>query len=235
MDMEIGKVNGGIYYRIQDKNNKNPTKKVIYIHGGAFFLEALKNHWNYCYRLSKETGCEIIFPYYPLVPESSSEPSHNMLLSVYKELIKNIKPEDITIMGDSAGATLAFSLSMLIRDHGLPVPNEIILISPGFRIGDTTEEENKRLEEIKKYDFLLDLNDYRVDALKGNLHGLPRITMFSGTHDVLNIPARRLAERMKKEGHPYCYIEKEGGIHVYALSNKSKKEFELTKSRILGN
>jgi len=250
MNITLCKVEGGTYYKFQDKNNKIDNKKVLYIHGGAFFMEALKNHWKFCYRLTKEIGCEIYFPQYPLVPESNSEESHNMLLEVYKELLKNCKPEDITMIGDSAGGTLALSLSMLARDKGLPLPHEIVLISPGFRIGETNEEESKRLEEIKKNDYILgdfpvekikdlwhgdlDLNDYRIDVMNGSLKGLPRITMFSGTCDVMNVPARKFVEKLKKEGHPYCYEEKEDGIHVYVLSKRSRTEFELIISRIMG-
>ena len=251
MEIEMCKVNGYIYYRIQNKNNKNSNKKVLYIHGGAFFLEALKVHWNFCHKLSKETGCEIVFPCYPLVPESNSEKTHEMLLTVYKELLKNSKPEDITVMGDSAGGTLSLSLSMLARDQGLPLAHEIILISPGFNIGKTTEEESKRLEEIKKNDYILgdfpvekikviwcgnlNPNDYRVNVMNGSLKGLPRITLFSGTNDVMNIPARRFVSKMEKEGHPYCYEEKEGGLHVYVLIKNSPSELELIKSRVMDN
>jgi len=250
MDVELCKINGNIYYRVQDKNNKNSSKKVLYIHGGAFFLEAIDKHWKFCLRLSKVTGCEIIFPFYPLVPESNSEGTHNMLLSVYKELISNNKPKDITIMGDSAGGTLALTLSMLARDKGLPVPNEIVLITPVFSIGKINEEENKRLEEIKKHDFYinefpiekikelwcgnLDVNDYRVNALNGSLKGLPRITIFSGTYDIMNIPTRKLVSKLKEEGHPYYYEEKEGGIHIYVVSKNSTKELELIVSRVMG-
>ncbi|KAL6599458.1 alpha/beta-hydrolase [Neocallimastix californiae] len=250
MDVELCKINEYIYYKVQDKNNKNNSKKVLYIHGGAFFLEAIDKHWKFCLRLSKVTGCEIIFPFYPLVPESNSENSHNMLLSVYKELISNNKPEDITIMGDSAGGTIALTLSMLARDKGLPVPNEIVLITPVFSIGKIDEEENKRLEEIKKHDYYinefpiekikelwcgnLDVNDYRVNALNGSLKGLPRITIFSGTYDIMNIPTRKLVSKLKKEGHPYYYEEKEGGVHIYVVSKNSKKELELIVSRVMG-
>jgi len=251
MDIELCEIEGGIYYRAQDKKNKNKNKKVLYIHGGAFFLEAIDKHWKFCLRLSKETGCEVYFPFYPLVPESNSEASHNMLISVYKEMIKDNKPEDITIIGDSVGGTLALTLSMFVRESGLPVPNEIILMTPVFIIEDLDEEESKRLEEIKKYDNYinefpieklielwrgnLEKEDYRVNPMKGSLKGLPHITIFSGTYDVMNIPTRKLVSRMKEEGHPHHYEEKENGEHLYVVSKKSKNELDLIISRVMGN
>jgi acetyl esterase/lipase len=74
--------------------------------------------------------------------------------------------------------------------------------------------------------------DYRTDVTLGSLDGLPEIIMFSGTYDIMNIPARRFASRLKEENHPHRYIEKEGGYHVYVLGKKSKEEFELIVTEI---
>ena len=249
MDIKKCSENGCIYYRAKDKINRS-GKKVLFIHGGGFILEAMPLHWRFCQRLAKDTGCEIILPQYPLVPESSAKESLTMLMDVYRKITKSIPSEDLTIIGDSAGGTLALTVSMLARDNGLPLANEIVLISPGFAIGEMTDKEKKRAEYIKKQDFILgqfpidkiselwrgeiDVNDYRAFVTKGTFSGLPHITMFSGTHDILNIPARRFALRMRKEGHPFSYIEKKCGIHDYALGKKSRKEYEIIVSKIMG-
>ena len=243
------RINNGIFYIAKDKDNRS-NKKVLFIHGGGFILEAMPLHWRFCQRLAKDTGCEIIMPQYPLVPESSAKQSLSMLMDIYKKIVKNIKTEDMTIIGDSAGGTLALTISMLARDKGLPLASEIVLISPGFMLGEMTEKEKRRADYIKKHDFILgqfpfekiselwrgeiDMNDYRAFVTKGSISGLPHITMFSGTHDILNIPARRFAVKMHKEGHPFSYIEKKGGIHDYALGKKSRKEYELILSVIKG-
>lgn len=248
MDIIKRKVTGGIYYIARDRNNRS-NKKVLFIHGGGFFLEAMPLHWRLCQRLARDTGCEIIFPEYPMVPESDAKECHIMLMEVYRELMKHSRSEDVTIIGDSAGGTLSLSLSMLARDRGLPLANEIILISPGFIIGEMNEKERKRAEYIKKNDAILglfpiskiselwlgdlDVSEYRADATKGSIRGLPHITMFSGTHDMMNIPARRFAKKMKKEGHPFSYFEKKGGAHDYALLKKSHEEYNIMISKII--
>ncbi len=237
----------GIVYRAVH-NTHQSNKKVLFIHGGGLVLEALPLHWDLCLRLTERTGCEIIFPQYPLVPESNSETCHKMLYKVYKKLLETTPPEDLTIIGDSAGGTLALSLSMLARDKGLLVAKEIVLISPGFVL-ECNDEELKRLEQIKKQDFIigkfpvakvqelwkgeLDINDYRADVTKGDISGLPRITIFTGTYDIMNIPARRFAAKLKEQGHPFHFDEKIGGLHDYALMKSAKNEFELIVSRII--
>ena len=248
MEVKKRRVKNGIYYVARDRHNRS-DKKVLFIHGGGFFLEALPLHWRLCQRLARDTGCEIIFPQYPMVPESNAKECHIMLMEVYSELMKYSRPEDITIIGDSAGGTLSLSLSMLAIERGLPVANEIVLISPGFIIGKMTEKELKRADHIRQQDCIighfpvekvselwlgdLDVNNYRADATKGSIEVLPHITMFSGTHDIMNIPARRFAAKMKKEHHPFSYYEKKGGAHDYALLKKSRKEYDIIVSRIL--
>jgi len=249
MDIEKHRVKGGIYYTARDKKNRS-NKKVLFIHGGGFFLEALPLHWKLCQRLARDTGCEIIFPQYPMIPETTAKASHAMLMEVYRRFIKDTRPEDLTVIGDSAGGTLALSVSMLARDSGLTLANEIVLISPGFIIGEMTEEEKRRAGYIRKHDYILgkfpiekiselwlgelDLSDYRANATKVSLEGFPHITMFSGTHDILNIPARRFAARMKRERHSFSYYEEKGGAHDYALLKKYRREYDTMVSRING-
>ena len=133
--MKVTKVGMGgyVFYRAVSRSRRS-SKKVMFIHGGGLVAEAFGIQWDFCARLAERTGCEIIFPEYPLVPESSSRESHEMLLKVYKKLFSETAPGNITIMGDSAGGTLALSLSMLARDKGLPLAKELVLISPGFAI-----------------------------------------------------------------------------------------------------
>ena len=249
MDIQTCPVDGGVFFRVQDKFSRS-NKKVLFIHGGGFCLEALSLHWKFCQALAKDTGCEIFFPQYPLVPESSSEASHVMLLNVYREFIKDGSVDDMTIMGDSAGAALSLSVSMLARDNGLPLPHEMILISPGLILGQLSPQEAKRAEYIRANDFILgkfpvdkiselwhgdlDMNDYRSDATKGSLVGLPHITMFSGTHDIMNIAARRLAIRLKNEHHPFTYHERKCGAHDYALLPSSRSSYDLILSKVMG-
>ena len=180
----------------------------------------------------------------PLIREA-----HEMLLKVYRKVFSETAPENITLMGDSAGGAIALSLSMLARDRGLPMPKELVLISPGFAYSDLSDEEIERFKEISSNDFIigkfpimkiailwcgdLDKDDYRVEVTKGNLDGLPRITFFSGTKDILNIFARKFVGQLEAAGHPYHYEERIGGIHDYALSKKYPAEFELIASRVV--
>ena len=247
--MKVTKVNmgGDIFYRACDRTHRS-SKKVMFIHGGGFVAETFGIQWEFCARLARRTGCEIIFPQYPLVPESSSRESHEMLYRVYRRIFSETSPENITLMGDSAGGTLVLSLSMLARDRGLPMANEIVLISPGFVYSDMSDEEMARFREIQGQDAIigkfpilkiaqlwrgdLESDDYRVDVTKGSVKGLPRITFFSGTKDILNVSARRFAGELEAAGHLYHYDERIGAPHDHVLLKKYTDEFALIVSRV---
>ena len=246
-NIETCHVGKHVYYVIRSKKKKS-EQKVMYIHGGGLCSEAFPSHWEFCTRLANKTGCEIIFPAYPLVPEGNTLDAHEMLYKVYTEVLEDTDPLKLTFIGDSAGGTLCLSLAMMARDAGLDLPRELILISPGFAMENLSEKEQERLKNIQKHDFMIGQFpvrkiaelwnggvaplDYRTDVTRGSIEGLPRIIMFSGTYDIMNIPARRFAKRLKAEKHPYRYIEKKGGYHVYVLSKKARAEFELICSRV---
>lgn len=121
------------------------------------------------------------------------------------------------------------------------------LLKDFYALKDLSKEERERLQAIKEHDFMIGEFpvrkiaelwnggapvDYRTDVTLGSIDGLPEILMFSGTYDIMNIPARRFAARLKSEDHLHRYIEKEGGYHVYVLGKKAKEEFELIVSEI---
>ena len=49
----------------------------------------------------------------------------------------------------------------------------------------------------------------------GPLNGLPRLTVFTGTHDVLNPDARAFLQRATAHGLDIGWYEREGGMHVW--------------------
>jgi epsilon-lactone hydrolase len=51
----------------------------------------------------------------------------------------------------------------------------------------------------------------------GPLTGLARITVFTGTHDVLNPDARAFRKRAAAEGLDIGWYELDGGVHAWML------------------
>lgn len=107
------------------------TKPVIlYLHGGGYRQGFQLFHWKMLADLSKATGCGLVMPDYPLLPEHTALEAHSLVLKLYSELLKRFPASKIIIMGDSAGGGFSLALAEEILEHSLPSPMHLILISP---------------------------------------------------------------------------------------------------------
>ena len=239
------------WYRLSPKD-KRAEKKVMYIHGGAYFMGLSLPQLEWCEKIAEDTGAEIWVPCYPLAPQNTCEKAINVLVKLYHQMIEEVSAENIIFIGDSAGGGLILSLAMAIREEGLPQPKDLIMISPCTNICFAENNEDKDyLEQLEKCDPILskesmdtlcdkwrgniEKTDYRVSPGKNSLKNLGRMTLFTGTADILNLNARQLQKAAKKQNVPLRYWEKENKLHCWLIieTSSAKEENDLIKQIIL--
>lgn len=252
MNVVEGDLEGHPWYKACSKKNTG-NKKMLYIHGGAFCLEACDLEWEACARIAEETGAEIWAPQYPLIPKGDWQTALYMGETLYKMMLEETSADDIVFMGDSAGGSIILSLAMYIRELGLPQPKDIILISPSLSFGQLqTEEDKKYLELLEKKDPILGTkcmstisekwrnglpeNDYRATPICGDLEGLGHITLFTGTADILNLDSRQLKRKAEENHIDIDYYEKEDAIHGWFLMqpDSGTEEYTIIQNLING-
>lgn len=213
--------------------NPNADKTIIYIHGGGYFIDLCDMYWDFAGDLFELTNADIYMPQYPITPEYTCEPTYQMLLTLYQQILEKINPKDIVIMGDSAGGGIALAFSMLLRERNLPQPKDIILISPCLKLSEYSEEQKEEAEELEKNDPMISYKcmetvrrfwgggrkkeDYIVNPFYGQLKGLADITMFSGTWDILYLYNKEFYKRAKEEGHQIRFYVREKLMHDYIV------------------
>jgi acetyl esterase/lipase len=151
-------------------------------------------------------------------------------------------------MGDSAGGSISLSLAQLLKEKNLPQPGNIILISPGLDMSLSNPEINKvaKFDPVLSVPALIDIikwyrgekssKHYLVSPIYGNLEGLGKISLFTGTHDILYPDARKFKNMAAKKGLKIGYYEYPSMIHVWPLlffpeSKKATKQIiEIIKS-----
>lgn len=217
---------------------------VLYLHGGAYVLDLLPHfHWPAIARLAHTLRRTLIVPIYPIAPEHSYRQVFPFLLQVYRRVLETQDPKSIAFMGDSAGGGMAFALCHAVRDAGLPQPTDALLLSPWMHLGLPDPEVLK----VAKIDPFLNLEDLRAAGIRyaggdpldhpllspsiGPLDGLPRLTVFTGTHDVLNPDARAFRKRATGEGLDIGWYELEGGMHTWMLLPGPKAKMTLGQIR----
>ena len=104
--------------------------------------------------LAKETGRNMLLPYFPLAPEHDLIDALNMLYATYKMALEHYPAAKIVFLGGSSGAAMVLWLMTWInmRGEGIPMPGRIALGSPGSAL---KAEERKRAEALNKTDLIM--------------------------------------------------------------------------------
>jgi len=203
------------------------TKPIIlYLHGGGYRQSFMLSHWKMLSEISRATGCGLVMPNYPLLPEHTALEAHTLVLKLYSELLKRIPASRIIIMGDSAGGGFSLALSEEIHEQSLPSPMHLILISPWVDItggDDSIEEYDNWLhcDELRKFGLSwangIDPHDPMVSPLYGNMQGLPPTDIFVGTWEVFYPDIVTCSEKLKAAGVSVTLHVGEELGHVYPL------------------
>lgn len=115
--------------------NADHRTRMLYIHGGAFFMCSAKSHRAITARYAKITGGAVFSLDYRLLPEYRRQASIDDCRVAYQWILEQ-GPEGscplntLYLSGDSAGGNLSLALSLWIRDKGLRMPEAIVALAP---------------------------------------------------------------------------------------------------------
>ncbi len=236
--LEIKQFMGRNLFIVTPKNKEKTKTKILYFHGGSYVAEATKQHWDFIEKIVNDSGATVILPDYPLTPKYNYKDVFQMVVPLYKEIIEVVNQEDLIIMGDSAGGGLALALEEKVGEENLLMPSKTILISPWLDV----RMENPKIDEVQKKDKQLNketlklagiayagedgINSYLVNPIEGDLSKLNNLTIFTGTHDILNPDVHVLNEKAKKVGVNIEIKEYEQAKHIWVIDKNSGKTLE---------
>lgn len=205
-----------------------PVRHVLYLHGGAYINEIDRLQWSLVGRLVQATPARCVVPIYPLGSILGAERTVATVVEIAAELIGQVGAEQVVLMGDSAGGGLALASAQALRDAHRSC-HRLVLISPWLDVA-TNQPEQKRIaprdailgipglvEAGRAYATGLALDDPLVSPLYGDMHGLPPITVFSGTADLLNPDSHRLRAACSAAGVRCELVEAPDSPHAYPL------------------
>lgn len=227
--------------------NENSNNTLIYLHGGGWVSGSLNTHSNICYKLSKELNTCVISLDYPLAPENKFPSALNEIDLVCQEIFK--KYNNISIMGDSAGANLAFAVA--IKNKKLKF-KEVILVYPATQTDYTSNTKYKSVlknsgktfltkESLRDYLslYLRNEKDYKnpyVNLLKNNwLFGFPKTTIITGTLDPLHDEGIALKEKLERFLVPVRHLDIDGAPHAFLTNNINHKYRDMAIEFLKGS
>ena len=216
---------GRMFYANENGHDQNV---VFYIHGGAYIIDINSQHWQIIETLINRTNSLVIAPAYRLAPFGTYKEAFELILPVYKEYCTKYPNSKIIMMGDSAGAGLAVALTEYCKMEGIRRPDELVLISPWIdAVMDNKEIKNYESRDpalsvpylkvcAKRWAGGLDLHDWRISPIYGDLKGISHVTVFTGTSEVF-YPDIIKFFNMLDDSHTNELIIGEELFHIYPL------------------
>lgn len=222
-------VEGWPCYTLAPRGRLN-ERHVLYLHGGGYVFNITKYHWLFLGRLVNKLRCQVTVPIYPLAPEHCYREVFPVLTKIYRQILSTADASSVAVMGDSAGGGMSLALGQLLKKKGgLPQPKDIVLISPWLDI----TMSDPMIDEIEPRDPVLaragpveagrmyaggdDPTGHLLSPIYGDLAGLPVVSLFIGTRDVLLADARRLRSKAQEEKATLNYFEYPGMFHCWVL------------------
>lgn len=230
VEIDVRRVDGWPLYTVRPLSGRT-TRRAVYVHGGAWINEITAFHWRLIAELADSSATEITVPIYPLVPrpEATARPVVSRIADIAQGLVESVRDRNVALLGDSAGGTIALSVAQLLRDRGVAAPRDIVLLSPVIDMT-FSDPEIYRIEPSdpwldvpgpravgERWRGDLDITDPLVSPVGGDLAGIGRISLFTGTRDITHADAITLEEKARNEGHPIAVHRAEGMLHVYPL------------------
>lgn len=220
-------------YRPLASNPAQALPALIFFHGGGFTIGDLDTHDTLCRQLCNQAGIAVIAVDYRLGPEHRFPAAHDDACAAVRWLATHaralhIDPKKIAVGGDSAGANLAASTALRLRDAGGPSLAYQLLIYPGtdFRCVSESHRRNGRdyllTGQLIDYFCACYLNadeersDWRLSpALAKDFSGLPPALMLTAGYDPLVDEGFEYAENLRRAGVATEYVCFSGQIHGF--------------------
>ena len=209
---------------------------MIFFHGGGFVTGDFDSYSNICANLSKATGRKIISVDYRLAPEHKFPAGPEDCCEAARQIIAHAwdwyqaDPDDVILIGDSAGATLSCVVSMMLRDRGEKMPAGQVLVypaawcdyteaSPFLSVSENGEEYLLTRRQLIDYMELYASspedykNPYFAPLRHTDFSGLPRTLILTMEFDPLRDEGEALGEKLKEAGCDVSVKRLENGIH----------------------
>lgn len=217
---------------LEISHKKKSDYVCIYVAGGGMLKYPKPSQAKELIPLAKDTGRNMLLPYFPLAPEHDLIDALNMLYATYKMALVHYPAEKIAFLGGSSGAAMTLWLMTFInkQGEGVPMPGKIALSSPGSAL---TPEERKRAEELNRTDLIMsttaldnifkgmlggkELPEELLYTSKGIYDGVKDVYLSYGGDEVFSAAAQSTAQCLRDYGAKVTLEIAEGMYHTYAV------------------
>lgn len=232
-------------YFIKDKNVSFPSKIIYQLHGGSYLTPHTNIYFKNALRYLKvNKDLQVVSLDYRIAPKNVFPCALEDAYEGWKYLLsKGYSNEDIIITGDSAGGNLTLALCLYLRDHNLPMPKGIILMSPWADMTDSGTSRvynllndpmfgySKYLKKIMAPNkiYMEKENYYNkyVSPVFGEYHDFPSMLIQVGSNEVLESDSIMIYEKALKKQVDVKLSRYHKMFHGFQFAGGILPEFKL--------
>ena len=223
--------------------NVDTSRRLLYIHGGAYTMGSPKSHRRLTSKFSEVANAAVLSIDYRLMPEHPRMAGVEDSRTAYRWLLDNgpdgaSAASAVFVAGDSAGGNLTLSLIAWVRDQGLRAPNAAVALSPSTdgSLGSPSLKGNlatdpmlgplfKSLTKIPRTGLLWGgwiANRVRpcdpvVSPVFGDLSRLPPLLVHASEAEMLLDDSRRYVNKALAAGSPATLQTWQHMVHVWQI------------------
>lgn len=215
LDITISNHERATPLRIYQPNKCEFLPIILLIHGGAWIAGNLDTHDNLARYLCRESQALVVSVGYLNSPEGKFplplEQCYDALLWTVEHAEElRADPNQLAIVGDSAGGNMTAALCLIARDRSGPKIDLQVLINPvtDFTQLRTLERQDDEFDRARWFviQYLAnpeELNHPYASPIKAvDLSGLPPALVLLAEHDLLRTDGERYAKRLTESGIP---------------------------------
>lgn len=192
---------------------QSPSERCIfYMHGGGHQAGNPDTHANFLTLLGMSTGLDVIATDHRLAPEDPFPAGFHDVTAAYDALVASGKaPEDIILMGESAGGNFVFVLLHELCTRGTP-PGLAIALSPwtDLTASGPSRHDNAKADRVlvpnaldqmaEAYAKGQDLTNPLISPIFGAFRGAPPVLIQVAATELLFSDADLMAKRLREFG-----------------------------------
>ena len=231
-DLQIDTPHGPVRLRIHTPTEAARHPALLYLHGGGWVFFSIDTHDRLMRELAARSGRVVIGVDYARSPEARYPVAREQAMAAWRWARDNaatlgLDADRLALGGDSAGANLAITAALALRDAG-DRPDALLLNYGVFDDDDATESYtrfdgpayNLGRDEMRGFwdryaGPARPIADPLAVPLKADLAGLPRCCLVVPECDVLRDDSLRLAARLRDAGVAVAMQRHPGAVHSF--------------------
>ncbi len=199
---------------------------LMLLHGGGFMTGSVISRRAPFSGIVQAARMDALAVTYTQWPEGTHPAALIDSLRAYEYLLQQgYQAEKIHLFGESAGAVLALTTVLTLKDQGKPLPGSVCIFSPVAGPGEPLLSHTERADRdpmivYRKgipYYGNTDQKDFKLAPRYGDYRGFPKIQIHVGSEEVLYDDAMLIRDLCKEAGVDVRLKEWEGLFHCFLL------------------